>query len=46
MKYANEAFFSGNDAEALIKYSNALKLYKDLDHKNAVGIIANNIGDF
>ena len=46
MKYANEEFFSGNDAQALINYSNALKLYLELNQKEGIGITYNNIGRF
>ena len=44
MKYANSELFGGNDAQALIDYSMALKLYKDLNNTNGVGIALNNIG--
>jgi len=44
MKYANEEFFSGNDAQALINYTNALKLYLELNQKEGIGITYNNIG--
>ena len=44
MKYANEEFFSGNDAKALINYSNALNLYLELNQKEGIGITYNNIG--
>lgn len=44
LKYANEEFFSGNDAQALINYSNALKLYTELKKKDGIGMAYNNIG--
>lgn len=46
LKYANEEFFSGNDAQALINYSNALKLYLELNQKEGIGMAYNNIGIF
>lgn len=46
MKYANSELFGGNDAQALIDYSMALKLYKDLNNTNGMGIALNNIGLF
>lgn len=45
MKYANKEFLSGNDAQALINYANALNLYLELNHKEGVGITYNNIGN-
>ena len=45
MKYANAEFFSGNDAQALINYSNALKLYEEINNKDGVGMTYNNIGN-
>jgi len=45
MKYANAEFFSGNDAQALINYSNALKLYEEINNKDGIGMTYNNIGN-
>ena len=45
MKYANQEFLSGNDAQALINYANALNLYLELNQKEGVGITYNNIGN-
>lgn len=44
MKYANDAFFFGNDAQALINYSNALQLYGELKNRDGMGMTYNNIG--
>lgn len=44
MKYANAEFFGGNDAQALINYSMALKLYKDINNVEGIGMTYNNIG--
>ena len=45
MKYANAEFFSGNDAQALINYSNALQLYEEINNKDGIGMTYNNIGN-
>lgn len=45
MKYANAEFFSGNDAQALINYSNALKLYEEINNQDGIGMTYNNIGN-
>lgn len=45
MKYANAEFFSGNDAQALINYSNALKLYEEINNTEGIGMTYNNIGN-
>lgn len=45
MKYANAEFFCGNDAQALMNYSNALKLYEEINNNDGIGMIYNNIGN-
>lgn len=42
---ALKAFKSGNSTEALLKYSQALTLYKKVNNYNIAGIICNNIGN-
>lgn len=44
MKYANKEFLSGNDAQALINYANALNIYLELNQMEGVGITYNNMG--
>jgi tetratricopeptide (TPR) repeat protein len=38
-------FSRGNDAEALIRYAQALKLFSDLNNRKAMASIYNNIGN-
>lgn len=37
--------YRGNDAEALIRYAQALKLFSDLNNLKAMASIYNNIGN-
>jgi tetratricopeptide (TPR) repeat protein len=45
VKYAKEGYFSTNDAQALMNYSQALKIYEEIGNKRGQGIIHNNIGN-
>lgn len=45
LKIANDAFLTGNDAQALLNYSTALNLYKRIHNNHAMGISYNNVGN-
>ena len=45
LKYAKDGYHSLNDAQSLMNYAQALKIYQELDNKKGQGIIHNNIGN-
>lgn len=45
IKYGNDKYFEGEDADVLIKYANALKMFTEKENRKNMGIASNNIGN-
>ena len=45
LRFGEESFFTGNDAEALMNFSQALKLFEEFQNMTGMGICWNNIGN-
>jgi len=45
LRFGEESFFTGNEAEALMNFSQALKLFEEFENLTGMGICWNNIGN-
>ena len=45
LRFGEESFFTGNEAEALMNFSQALKLFEEFENMTGMGICWNNIGN-
>lgn len=44
IKYSTDEFYRKSDAENLVNYTNAIRIYKDSKNSKIFGIILNNLG--
>lgn len=45
MNFGSDDFFLGDDAEQIVRYANALELFKEIKNSKAMGIVLNNTGN-